>query len=182
MKTRLNIARILNLFVPGTGLIVARREWLGVTMVGIFALAANVAIFGRWIEPGVLPRPVWATALAAAFGTWLAAQWALHVQARRLLDPALLEQILTCYDVADRTLEDDGATAVDALQVALVVDDENVESYARLARASTAAGQPATALRAWRRVRELDRGGTYSVEAREAISRLKTGTGAAARP
>ncbi len=183
MKTRLNIAGILNVVLPGTGLIVARREWLGVVIVGLFSVAVNLCILGLWIEPEWVPRQVLFSAAGAAAGCWLAAQWALFLQWRRLRDPSTLDQILTCYEVADRAQVHgrDGA-AIDALRVALVVDDENVDTYARLARVSTNAGHHTAALEAWRRVRQLDRGGAYDSEARTEISRLKSGVLASELP
>ena len=43
------ITLLLNILLPGTGLIVRRREWLGLSLVMLYGICANVALADRWI-------------------------------------------------------------------------------------------------------------------------------------
>ena len=66
--------QFLNILIPGAGLIVRCREWLGFSLSLIFAMCGNVAIAGWLIAPHALPS--WLTWLAAALTmlAWLLAQ------------------------------------------------------------------------------------------------------------
>ena len=44
------MALLLNLILSGSGLILRRREWLGLSMAMIFAICGNVAIAGWLIK------------------------------------------------------------------------------------------------------------------------------------
>lgn len=71
------MALFLNILVPGAGLIVRGRHWLGFALAMLFALAANAAVAGWLVAPMAIP-PVYtwvATVLAAL--TWLLAQVSL---------------------------------------------------------------------------------------------------------
>ena len=62
--------------------------------------------------------------------------------------------------------------ACGAIDVAMTVDDENPETYARLARLSALIGEYDRARKAWRRVAELDRRRVFRLEMADALDRL----------
>jgi hypothetical protein len=75
---------LLNLIVPGTGLILARREWLGFLLAVIFGICGNVALAGGFIAPAAIPP--WLTGVAAVLTllAWVVAQVLLR---RHLAQP-----------------------------------------------------------------------------------------------
>jgi hypothetical protein len=66
--------QLINILIPGAGLIVRCREWLGFSLSLIFAICGNVAMAGWLIAPNALPS--WLTWLAVALTilAWLLAQ------------------------------------------------------------------------------------------------------------
>lgn len=105
---------MLNVIVPGSGLVLRRREWLGLLLSLVFAICANLAVAGWLVAPAAVPR--WLTILAAllAVGSWLFAQylyWAQGaVEVRRaqtvagLLTEARSSLLRHDFDAADREL------------------------------------------------------------------------------
>lgn len=69
------MAWLLNVIVPGTGLIVRRREWLGFSLALVFGICGNVALAGWLIAPAAVPR--WLVHVAAGLCglSWLLSQW-----------------------------------------------------------------------------------------------------------
>lgn len=65
---------LLNLLIPGTGLILRRREWLGFLIALMFAICANFAIAGFLIAPVAFPAWIVWLAVVLAIGIWLGAQ------------------------------------------------------------------------------------------------------------
>ena len=55
---------LLNAIIPGAGLVVLRREWLGLANSILFAVFALIFIFSRWITPSDIPA--WASYLSLA--------------------------------------------------------------------------------------------------------------------
>ncbi|MEK6644102.1 MAG: hypothetical protein AABZ08_09345 [Planctomycetota bacterium] len=84
--------QFLNILIPGAGLIVRCREWLGFSLSLIFAMCGNVAIAGWLIAPNALPS--WLTWLAAALTilAWLLAQVLFWKQGQALSRLQLLNQ------------------------------------------------------------------------------------------
>jgi len=71
------MALILNLLIPGTGLIVRGRHWLGFAIALLFAFSLNVAIAGWLVAPlAIPPAYTWAGTLIAG-ATWVLAQVSL---------------------------------------------------------------------------------------------------------
>jgi len=69
---------LLNLLVPGSGLIAAGRRWLGLSLAALFGLCAHVVVAGFLIAPLAWPRGyTWAAALLAA-AAWGTAQYLLR--------------------------------------------------------------------------------------------------------
>ena len=65
---------LLNLIIPGSGLILHGREWLGFLLALMFGICANISIAGFIIAPSAFPR--WIVWLAVVFSIsfWTAAQ------------------------------------------------------------------------------------------------------------
>lgn len=67
-------AWLLNLILPGAGLILARREWLGFLLAIVFGICGNVALAGWFIAPMAFPS--WLTGIATVMTVlaWAVAQ------------------------------------------------------------------------------------------------------------
>jgi hypothetical protein len=79
---QLIIASLMNIVVPGTGLIVLGRAWLGFAVALWFGLAAEIAICGKLVAPATTPWAVTATAAGVAGFGWLAGQGLLVARIR----------------------------------------------------------------------------------------------------
>ena len=167
------MALFLNLILSGSGLILRRREWLGLSMAMIFAICGHVAIAGWLIAPEAVPH--WLTRLAVLLGvlTWVLSQFLFYRQGRILARMKL--GLASLLSEARRALENDDLTSARrALDNGVMLDDENVELHAMRARLSVMEGDDRGMQAEWRRVLELDRGGRYHADA-EAALRLGAG-------
>ena len=167
------LAVLLNLLLPGCGLILARREWLGFVIALFFTVCGQIAIFGLWNAPQSVATPVTALALGFAVALWVGAQMLLRRQLRIVADPNAAVQINTCHHLADEAvasgrLED----AYGALCVAKTVDDEDLSTHVRLARVATLLGRYDEARQIWRKVEQLDRKQEFRRELVQALERL----------
>lgn len=65
---------LINFIIPGAGLILLRREWLGFCLALVFAICANFTAAGILIAP--LAWPKWLVTLAGILtaSAWLLAQ------------------------------------------------------------------------------------------------------------
>ncbi len=174
MPPRLRFAVVLNLLLPGSGLILARRPLLGFGLAMLFTGCAQVTLWGAWIAPELVSNPLLAMAAGGAALLWLAAQGLLLRQLRRIPNPTdRRSQLATCFALADQAVVEGRFTeARGALEVALTVDDENPEIYAKLARLTAKVGRYDEARRAWRMVADLDRGGGYHREMVQALEHM----------
>lgn len=173
MNVRLKFATALNLLLPGSGLILARREWLGLTQAILFTTFSQVSIFGLWIAPAAIPGWALVGSVVAATATWCVAQWLLRRRLRVLSDPTISSQISTCHQLADAAIREGRLDdARGALNVALTVDDECLETNVRLARLHLLMGQFEHARKAWRLVEQLDRKRAFRREMVESLRRL----------
>ncbi|HPD31451.1 MAG TPA: hypothetical protein PLL20_15785 [Phycisphaerae bacterium] len=75
---------LMNLTVPGSGLILLGRAWLGFALAIWFCLAAVIAVSGRYIAPVSIPWGVTAVAAALALMAWLIGQGLLVSRIRCL--------------------------------------------------------------------------------------------------
>jgi len=133
------MALILNLVIPGAGLMLRGRYWLGFALAMLFALAANVAIAGWLVAPVAIPRIYSWTASIIAVMTWVLAQVLIvrHPSSPADAEPAvgtLLEQAQDAMSRRDWTA---ARTAIDA---ALELNQENAEMNDLRARVNTLAG------------------------------------------
>ena len=170
---RRRLAVVCNLAVPGSGLIVLRREWLGLALAVLFGLLVEVALLGTLVVPAAVPVWITRSCIAGAALVWVSAQWRLVVRLRVTEGAALPEEVRLLRERAAAATEAGSyAEAVDILRLALTLDDEDVESNIQWAELMTAMGRFRHARRAWRRVLPLDRCGQHRRQAMEALAAL----------
>ncbi|MBN1341876.1 MAG: hypothetical protein JXQ73_04310 [Phycisphaerae bacterium] len=163
----------LNVFVPGTGLVLARRERWGTSLAFVFAVFGQVVLFGGWITPSSIPRSMTLVAAVGAVATWLVAQGLLLSRLSVLRGPAFPSDKATLLQLGREALEDGiYVNARLAIESALALDDEDVVANVLWARLMTLMGRFSEARRAWRRVQQLDPGGDYRREAVAALRQL----------
>jgi hypothetical protein len=167
------LAILMNLLVPGTGLIALGRVWLGLAVALWFGLGAEVAICGSVLAPMSLPRWVTLTGGGLALAAWLAGQGLLIGRIRLLRDPNLPAELQALRDLAEKALaRGEFAAAQSPLRVALSIDDADVPTRVLWARLLTQTGRTARARRAWLEAQQLDIQQRYSAEIRQALDQL----------
>lgn len=173
MELRLKIAIGLNLLVPGSGLILARREWLGFILAMAFTACGQIAVMGLLIGPEDVPQRVTACAVGLAAALWVGGQ---YLQWRCIGPPAnssRASQLGICHGLADDAIEQNRyQDAYGALQVALTVDDEDLQAYVKLARVAATLGKFGESRKTWKIVQQLDRRRLFRREMVQALSRL----------
>lgn len=173
MNGRLRTAIALNLLLPGSGLILAQREWTGFMLALLFTAGAQITLFGTWIAPGAVANWLTAVGAGAAAAAWVAGQCMLVTSIRTRFGQAREEQISTCFALADEAMKHGKfEEACGAIDVAMTVDDENPETYVRRARLSALIGEYDHAREAWRKVAELDRRKLFHREMADALGAL----------
>ena len=164
---------IVNLLVPGAGLIAARREWLGLTLALLYTLLAQIGLVGILIAPRLVPQWLVVTALAAATGVWLVSQWLFLQRFSRLRDPASAAEIASLRHQAQAAMQAaDYHDALQMLTLASELDDEDLETAVDLANLLILLGRFQEARSAWHRVRTLDRHALHTHETEAALQRL----------
>ncbi len=149
---------MLNLAVPGAGLIVLRREWLGSALALLFCLFAQIAVAGFLLLPDVIPGPTVAAAAVSALLIWFGAQWLLAKRIRWFAGESLERELdLLRARSAEAAESGDLLAALDLLRAALTLNDEDVLLNRKWAELASLAGRHADADRAWRRVIQLER-------------------------
>ncbi len=160
-------AFLVNLVIPGTGLIWARREWFGVLLALLFGICAQLALAAIFFAPAAVPDSFATFAAVAAGVVWLVAQLALARRVRWLTsDDARARFDLLLGDARRARDAGDIETARLAYRGALDINDEDLTAnleYARLIDST----DPVAARRAWRRVHDLDPRGQFAPEARQ---------------
>lgn len=171
MRSTLCIA--LNVFMPGTGLVLAKRERWGTALALFFCVAGQVVIYGAWLTPASIPKAMTALAAAAMVVIWLTAQAKLYTRLSQLTSPDLESQIRDLIVLSKEAIEDGVyVNARLALESALTLDDEHVQVNVLWARLMTLMGRFPEARRTWKRVLELDKDGRYGREAESALQEL----------
>ncbi|MHC4609438.1 MAG: hypothetical protein ACYS7M_03730 [Planctomycetota bacterium] len=169
-------AIIFNLIVPGSGLILLRRDWLGLATALLFTILAEVALLGLLILPATIPPWMTTACLSAALFVWLGAQWRLWVRVRVVTGPAVERELaLLRRRSAEAVANEAYAEALDILQVAMTLSDEDVAANIQWAELMTLMGRFRQARRAWRRVLQLDRTGQHRRRTTEALAALPDG-------
>ncbi len=160
---RARAAILLNLLLPGSGLILLRREWLGAAIAVLFGLLAEVAIWGCLIAPASLPTWTVTASLIAAAVIWLAAQFLLRRQLAAFDTPAVGRELEHLRRQAAQLLAAGRPDqALETLALALALNDEDVETLVQQADLLQRLGRADDAKRIWRQVRRLDRAHRYT--------------------
>jgi hypothetical protein len=162
--SRFILSSFMNLLVPGTGLILLGRTWLGVA----------VAVCGAWIAPAVIPAGVTLASAGLAAAAWLVAQGLLISRVRFLRDPNLPAELALLRQMAESAIaRGDYRAARSALAVALSIDDADVATRVLWARLLTLTASRSRARRAWLGAARLDSNQEFVDEIRDALSRLQ---------
>ncbi len=163
----------LSAIAPGAGLVVLRREWLGLTTAVLFAVFAQPASYGWLIDPTFLHRDIITVCTVAAGIVWVCALVLTVHRANRVLGERARREIASIVRQTSAALADRRyADAIDLLNVALRVNDESVDLRVALARVRALTGQFEEARAAWETVLDLDVTGAQRAEAITALERL----------
>ena len=171
MRNRLAVA--CNLIIPGSGLILLRRDWLGLAAAVLFAVFGEIVLLGLLLVPATIPAWLTTLSFSAAVFVWLGAQWQLAIRIRSATGPGVERELAALRRRAvDAVSRQAFSEATDILRVALTLDDENIEANIQWAELMTLTAKFREADRAWHRVRQLDRSGDYARIAKEAQAAL----------
>ena len=162
-----------NVVAPGVGLILLRRDALGLVVALLFVLLSQVALWGLLLVPAEMPA--WAAWLGAggAAAVWLGAQVLIVRRWRTACGPAARAQLALLVSEAEEAL-DDGRhiDARELLELATALNDEDVEVRVRWARLMLRTGRLDAARRGWLHVLRQDRSGVHHAEATEALAQI----------
>jgi hypothetical protein len=170
---RQHAAIILNLLVPGTGLILLRREWLGVALAGLYGVLVQLGLWGCLIEPARMPTWLAACGLLGGGSVWLAAQLLARQRLSQVRNPELVNELAklrdqACEHVSNGRYEE----AWSVLRVALAINDEDLGTVVQVAELMTTLGRWREARRAWHHVEQLDDERIYRRRLVDALGRL----------
>ncbi|MCK4658632.1 MAG: tetratricopeptide repeat protein [Phycisphaerae bacterium] len=170
---RKSVALWLNVLVPGGGLILLRREWLGLVLALLFCLCVQIGLWGMFIVPASIPGWVTSSALFGAVLVWICAQYTLVLRLRQAFGPGIERQIVHLCELAKRAVASgDYARAEEFLEVALTLNDEDPHVNTLWAQLMTALGRFDRARPAWVRVVQLSEEGFVKRQAVEALAAL----------
>lgn len=154
---RVSSAVLINILVPGAGLIALRREWLGLAVALLFWVLAEIGIIGLWLTPATIPARVSVGMLIAAFTVWAGCQWLLIKRIRVATGDAVERELtLLSRRVEEAIAKNSLAEAHDLLRAALMLNDEHLEINRRWADLMTKMARNREAARAWHRVIHLE--------------------------
>lgn len=160
---------LVNVLVPGGGVILIGGVVPGLLVGALFAVQANLLLAGLFIVPDELPQPGFGVVAVLAVLTYATAQAWYARELRR--GRALLHDLRRrCVAEAQRRLaagDADGAHA--ALARVASAAEYDLLVAVRVAQVLTARGEVEAARAAWARVRRLDRHRIY----REQIARAE---------
>ncbi len=157
--------RGIDLLVPGGGAILAGHLRSGLALLVTFAALANLAIIANLIIPDDFPRWFARGAALAAVAAYLFAQFQ-RAHLRPLAPPSLSTPIrrAALERAREALAAEDAHAALHALQpLASEAEHDLLVAY-RFAQALSLLDDASAALRAWRRVRRLDRHHLYRAE------------------
>ena len=162
---------LLNLILPGAGLIVRRREWLGFSLALLFGICGNLALAGWLIAPAAVPSGLTFPAFVISGLIWLIAQICLLRQAaweaRCARDMSLLLR-KACVALDSGEIE----PARVCLESGFALDNENVGLHILWARLLALEGDVRSARKALVRVAKLDVRKQFQVETAQAMETL----------
>ena len=160
--------RMLNLVVPGGGLILIGHIASGLVIAILFTLSASVAMAAAWLFPDDVSRVWRGLVIGIALGTYLGAQLRYAQTVRWHRDEAFWdlrrEQMKTArHALMEGRIED----AWEGLRPLMEEVESDLPLAFLAAQVLNHKGDGHAALSAWRRVRRLDRHRIYYRETRE---------------
>ncbi len=164
------MAWLLNVLLPGAGLIIRRREWLGFSLALVFGINGNVVLAGRLIAPAAIPA--WLTLIATGLTcvSWVSAQVLLRRQ--NLLLAHRAEGVsVALREVTSALAYDDRAAARLALESGFAMDDENAELHMLRARLCEMEGDDDGMRAACHGVLKFGRDGPHGEQASRLLTR-----------
>jgi hypothetical protein len=164
----------LNLCLPGLGLIVLRREWLGLSLAVVYGICGNVALAGWLIAPAAVPA--WLTLLAFVLTvlTWLAGQL-LHWRQMQSQSRCESDMRVLLHEAQCALEKGEIESARVCLESAFALDDEHVELHLLRARLFALEGDHRAARKALRRATKLDVGRRHHAAAERGAEALRAG-------
>ena len=168
MDRTASIGRLVNLVVPGGGLILVGSELLGVIVGLLFAATAGFALAATLLIPADVPATWRGLGIGVAIGTYLGAQIRFAQTLRERGAQASAERRRAALRAArSALLEGRVEAAWDSLAPLRDEFESDLVLAYRAAQVLTARGDGSAALVAWRRVRRLDRHRVYRREVLE---------------
>jgi len=172
-KARRTWALVLSAIAPGTGLVLLRREWLGLAIALLFALVAQLALWGLFIVPDVIPQWLSVCSALIAGAVWLGGWPLVLARIRNVLGPEATSGFsLLCQRARDALEQRQFAQARDLLRLAFSINDEDIEVHYLMARLMTVVGNRREATKAWERVLKLNPDDRRLREAIETVEKL----------
>jgi hypothetical protein len=174
MTARLvSMASWLNLLVPGAGLVLLGRIWLGLALGLLFLITVNFVIASLFLAPEAAPSPWRELGILAAALVYISAQgW----QAQRVRTGLAASAERTRRESLSRAIAllegGDAAAAHEALRPLLPQAEGDLAIAYHFAEIVSAQGAGDAARAAWARVRKLDRHHIYreTLSVREAAA------------
>jgi hypothetical protein len=171
---RFVLPALMNLLVPGSGLMALGRPWLGLALAVWYAMSAEALIAAKLIAPGSLPA--WTAAVGGGLAAlaWIIAQGLLGERIRFLMDVHLPTELAMVRKMAEDALQRaDYRAARSALRVALTMDDSDVMTRILWARLMSVRATRFRARRAWIEAARLDQRREFTTEIRAALRQLR---------
>lgn len=165
------LAIVLNMLVPGSGLVVLRREWLGLCLALLYGLLVQVVLWGLLLVPLSIPKSAVVACTIGAAAVWAGAQWLMMIRWRLVFDPEVELELERLLARADQRLDaGDYESARQILIVAKTLNDEHVGFNMRWGRLMQLTGRSYHARAAWHRVLRLAPSGEEGRQARQALA------------
>ncbi|UCE59229.1 MAG: hypothetical protein JSU63_17515 [Phycisphaerales bacterium] len=166
-------ALIINLMAPGAGLVLLRREWIGLVVALLVTIFSQIGLCGALFFPATAPSAVSVASGLAAVILWALAQWYGFMLAATAFGPAAQQRLrILCTGAEEAIDESRFADARDLLSVALSISDEDLEVHRQHAQLLTLTGRFREARRAWEHAIYLDQHRQTRAEAIRAMERL----------
>lgn len=165
-------AVILNVLVPGAGLVLLGRAWTGLIAALLFAICAELAVCGMMISPAGIPAWITIATGVLAAGTWLLGQGMLRDRIGTLRNPSLPHELATLrHEAAEAITHGDLLEAKGLLRLTMDLDLGATDTLVMWAQLMTLLGRFREARRAWNRVAR-SRDERFRRQSIEALQRL----------
>ncbi len=170
---RRTAALIINVIAPGAGLVLLRREWVGLVVTLLVTIFSQIGLCGMFLYPAVIPSALSIVSVLAAAVLWALAQWHGLMLAKVGFGPDVQQKLrILCTGTSEAIAQSRFADARDLLSVALSINDEDLEVQRQHAHLLTLTGRFREARKAWEHALYLDPHRETRAEAIRAIERL----------